>query len=107
MRSLRGCGAVLAALTWAAAPLNAAPQAPSAPAARTRPSPAAEYSLREGRFAVKPPAGWSVSRDPREDDRQRVFGVQLSGPRSADGVLSTISIAYYPPDNALFKGGAE
>lgn len=66
----------------------------------------AAYTLREGRFSVTPPAGWSTSRDEREDSRQKVYGVQLSGPRSADGVLSTISISYYPPDNALFKGGA-
>ena len=70
-------------------------------------APPAEYSLREGRFSVKTPAGWSASRDPREDERQKVYGVQFSGPRAADGVLATISIAYYPPDNALFKGGAE
>jgi hypothetical protein len=96
--------AVLAALAWSAAPLSAEPQSPSAPAAA--PAAAADYSLREGRFAVKTPPGWSASRDPREDERQKVYGVQLSGPRSADGVLSTISIAYYPPDNSLFKGGA-
>lgn len=80
--------AVLAVLACAAAP---------------RP---AEYVLREGRFAVRAPAGWSASRDPRADERQKVYGVQLSGPRSVDGVLSTISLAYYPPGNTLFKGGA-
>ena len=85
---------ILAALCTSA-PLNAA----------TRP-PSAEYSLREGRFSVTPPAGWSESRDAHEDERQKVYGVQFSGPRGADGVLSTISIAYYPPDNSLFKGGA-
>jgi hypothetical protein len=106
MKSLRGCGAVLAALTWAASPLNAAPPAPSAEAASPKAAPS-EYALREGRFAVKPPAGWSASRDPREDERQKVYGVQLAGPRSADGVLSTISISYYPPENSLFKGGSE
>jgi hypothetical protein len=66
----------------------------------------AEYVLRAGRFAVRPPAGWTAARDEREDERQKVYGVRFSGPRSADGVLSEISLAYYPPDNALFKGGA-
>ncbi|HXT01877.1 MAG TPA: hypothetical protein VN915_14475 [Elusimicrobiota bacterium] len=66
----------------------------------------AEYVLREGRFAVRPPAGWTAGRDAREDERQKVYGVRLSGPRGADGVLATISLAYYPSGNALFKGGA-
>jgi hypothetical protein len=96
---------LLAALAWAAAPLRAAPpEEPPKPAA-SAPAPA-EYALREGRFALRPPQGWSASRDAREDARQKVYGVLLSGPRSADGVLSTISMAYYPPGNALFKGGA-
>jgi hypothetical protein len=93
---------VLAALAFSAAPLSAAPPAPSAPPVAPA---AADYALREGRFALKPPPGWSASRDAREDERQKVYGVQLSGPRSADGVLSTITVAYYPPDNTLFKGG--
>lgn len=66
----------------------------------------AEYVLREGRFAVRPPAGWTADRDAREDERQKVYGVRLSGPRSAEGVLAVISLAYYSPGNALFKGGA-
>lgn len=106
MRNLRAWGPLLAALAWTPAPLNAAPQASSAPAAAPAPS-SAEYSLPAGRFAFTPPAGWSASRDPREDDRQKVYGVLLSGPRGADGVLSTISIAYYSPGNSLFKGGAD
>jgi hypothetical protein len=104
MRSRPTWVRVLAAFALSAAPLRAAPPAPSGPAAP--PAAAAEYSLREGRFALKPPAGWSAGRDPREDERQKVYGVQLSGPRSADGVLSTITVAYYPPGNILFKGGA-
>ncbi|MFI5349824.1 MAG: hypothetical protein ACHQ2Z_09790 [Elusimicrobiota bacterium] len=95
----------LTALAWAP-PLGAKPLPssvpPGAPSAAT-----AEYSLPEGRFSVKPPAGWSASRDPREDERQKAYGVLLSGPRSADGVLSTMSITYYAPGNSLFKGGAE
>ena len=104
MKRLRTLGPILAALAWTAAPLNAAPQAPSTPPT-ARPA-AAEYSLPEGRFVVKTPAGWTASRDPREDERQKAYGVQLSGPRSADGVLSTISITYYTPGNSLFQGGA-
>jgi hypothetical protein len=91
VRKLQSWAALLAALTLAAA----------APPATT-----SEYALREGRFAVKTPAGWSASRDAREDERQRVYGVRLSGPRSSDGVLSTISVAYYSAGNTLFKGGA-
>lgn len=67
----------------------------------------AEYVLREGRFAVRPPAGWNAARDAREDERQKVYGVRLEGPRSADGVLAMISLAYYTPGNTLFKGGAD
>ena len=67
---------------------------------------APEYVLKEGRFALRPPSGWTASRDAREDERQKVYGVQLGGPRSADGVLAVISLAYYPAGNALFKGGA-
>ncbi|MFI5360344.1 MAG: hypothetical protein ACHQ49_00120 [Elusimicrobiota bacterium] len=93
MRNLLACAAISSALAFAAA------GAPS-------PAPAAEYSLREGRFALRPPLGWSPSRDAREDARQKVYGVRLLGPRSADGVLSEITLAYYPPDNSLFKGGA-
>ena len=98
-------GPILALLTWTAAPLNAAPQAPP-PAPKTHPAVPVEFALPEGRFSVKTPPGWSASRDPREDERQKAYGVQLSGPRSADGVLSTISITYYTPGNTLFKGGA-
>jgi hypothetical protein len=83
---------MLAALSCSAAPLRAAP--------------GAEYVLSEGRFAVRPPKGWTASRDPRQDARQKVYGVALAGPRSADGILSAIDVAYYPPGNALFKGGA-
>jgi len=92
MRNFRAWRPLLAALA-----LTAATPSPTTTAA---------YSLREGRFTVIPPAGWSASRDAREDERQKVYGVQLSGPRSADGVLSTITISYYPPRNILFKGGA-
>lgn len=67
---------------------------------------APEYVLKEGRFAVRPPAGWTASRDAREDERQKIYGVQLDGPRSADGVLAVISLAYYSSGNTLFKGGA-
>jgi len=67
----------------------------------------AEYVLREGRFALRPPAGWTAERNAREDERQKVYGVRLGGPRGADGVLATISLAYYAPGNALFKGGAD
>ena len=53
---MRRLPAVLAALAWSAAPLGAEPQAPAAPAAALA---VAKYSLREGRFSLKPPAGWS------------------------------------------------
>jgi hypothetical protein len=91
---------LLAALACAA---TAAAPAASAAAAAPRP---AEYVLREGRFAVRPPPGWSAGRDAREDEREKVYGVRLDGPRGADGVLATISLAYYSPANTLFKGGA-
>jgi hypothetical protein len=101
MMRLRAHLPLLAALAWAAAPLNAAPPA------KTHPARGSEYAVSEGRFAVKPPPGWTAARDAREDKRQKAYGVQLSGPRSEDGVLSTISITYYSPANTLFKGGSE
>lgn len=94
MKRLRTRVPIVAVLVWAAMPLSAA-----APAA-------ADYVLHEGRFALRPPQGWSASRDAREDARQKVYGVLLTGPRSVEGVRTIISVAYYPPDNALFKGGA-
>lgn len=102
MRRLRGWALLSAALCAIGAPLDAAEKAPAASVRAGTP-----YALPQGRFTVKVPAGWSPSRDEREDERQKVYGVELSGPRSADGVLSTISIAFYPPGNALFKGGSE
>jgi hypothetical protein len=96
------CAAPLHARPPAKAPAKAAAEVPTISTAA-----AAEYVLREGGFSVRPPKGWPASRDPREDARQKVFGVRFSGPRSDDGVLTLIDLAYYPPGNAVFRGGAD
>ncbi len=97
---------ILSLLIWPAAAPRAAPPARAPAPPRAKAAAADEYVLPEGRFAVRPPKGWTAARDPREDARQKVYGVTLAGPRSADGILSVIDVAYYPPGNALFKGGA-
>lgn len=100
-----------AALVWSASPARALPRpkkaAPAAvPVLSTAAALGSEYSLSEGRFALRPPKDWASSRDPKQDERQKTFGATFTGPRSDDGILSVIDVAYYPPDNAVFPGGA-
>ena len=62
--------------------------------------------LKEGRFRCAVPP-WARGRDEGVDRREGVYGVVLTGPAAAEGPRPSLSIEFYAPGNALFKGAED
>lgn len=87
----------------AAATQKTAAKAPAA----VKPAAAAKSSLYDmGRFTCQVPAGWEASRDQASEEKNKIYELQLLGPR-AEKAPVMIYAAYYAKDNKEFKTYSE
>jgi hypothetical protein len=57
-----------------------------------------------GHFRCDVPDEWHVVRNEREEARIRYHGFYAYGSQGGEGVLTTLSIRFFAPDNTLFRG---
>lgn len=60
------------------------------------------FTLKEGRFSCQIPSNWSSRREAGLEQKEKAFGVFLTGPRSSEGASTQIEVRYYAPGNAVF-----
>jgi hypothetical protein len=60
------------------------------------------YALKEGRFSCQIPKGWSQRREAGLEQKEKAYGVFLTGPRSEDGASTQIELRYYARGNTVF-----
>lgn len=56
-----------------------------------------------GYFTASIPTGWVRYEDIMDSEATREYGVDLRGPKNADGAYTSIVILYYAPDHDMFK----
>ena len=54
-------------------------------------------------FTASIPSDWVRYEDIMDSEATREYGVDLRGPKNADGAYVTIDIIYYAPDHDMFK----
>lgn len=68
---------------------------------------AAQYTIEGNYFKCDLPDGWGVNRDRLADEVEKVYGLEVVGPRTKEGVPVRITVDYYSRDNTLFESSAE
>ena len=71
-------------------------------------APAAEgaferFICHKNHFTASIPSDWVSNEDIIDSDTTREYGVDLRGPKSADGAYVSIEVIYYGPDHGRFK----
>jgi hypothetical protein len=64
-----------------------------------------EYVSEGGYFKVSLPSGWSKIEQTfgLSAEEKKVYGIDVLGPNSEDGIVSRVSVHYYAPGNLLHK----
>ena len=61
-----------------------------------------KYSMDNGYFTCSVPSGWELKRDKDNDEKYRIYEIELVGTRSGK-VSTTIYVSYYAQDNEDFN----
>lgn len=62
------------------------------------------YLSSQTKFSCEIPSSWSLGPESEVGEKEKVFSLFLQGGRSKDGIMAKLSVDYYAPGNALFRG---
>jgi len=97
-RSAAVVGALL--LAWASQATCFSAEGENTPSGYKRVEPA------KAAFACEVPSDWAPFRDSHDEERTKIFGLWLTGPKGDEPIAPHISLRYFTAENSLFPSAA-